>query len=193
MSRNPNPGECRLLLARHGATAPNLSGLRCGGDIDPPLSAVGREQALQLARRLAALDERPRLIITSDLRRTGETADILRHELALDEVHVDAGFRERRLGAWNLQPIAATEADMNAGVTPPGGESRAEFAARVESALLRVAGLLERRAILVASRGVARVLRERSGTRGAPALDNGELVELHLTLPSGIVVAASLA
>ncbi|MFO1330314.1 MAG: histidine phosphatase family protein [Rubrivivax sp.] len=193
MSRPVPLRERRLLLARHGATAPNLAGLRCGGDIDPPLAAEGREQALRLAQRLAALAEPPQLIITSDLRRTGETAEIVRRELGLGEVHVDCGFRERKLGAWNLRPIAETENAMLAGATPPGGESRAEFAARVEAALVRVAPLTARRAILVASRGVARVLRERCGTRGAPTLGNGELVELRLTLPSSAVVASSIA
>lgn len=188
-----NTVQRQLLLARHGATAPNLAGLRCGGDIDPPLAAEGRAQALSLARQLAALAQPPQLIVTSDLRRTGETAAILRRELGLPAPHVDPGFRERRLGAWNLQRLAETEAEMLAGATPPGGESRTEFAARVEAALLRVAPLLEQRVLLVASRGVARVLRERCGSHGTPALGNGELIELGLTLPSSVLLTASVA
>lgn len=170
----------RLLLARHGATGPNLAGLRCGGDIDPPLAAPGREQALQLARQLAALAEPPVLIVTSDLQRTRETAQIVARVLGLAEPHLEAGFRERRLGQWNLQPIADNEPLMAAGATPPGGESRAEFAARVHAALSRTRPLLARRALLVASRGVARVLREHCGQQAARPLGNGELIELAL-------------
>lgn len=192
MSRAADPRFARLLLARHGATAPNLAGLRCGGDIDPPLVAEGREQALRLARQLATLAEPPRLVITSDLQRTRQTADIVRRELDIAELHVVSGFRERYLGAWNLQPSADNEAAMAAGATPPGGESRAEFAARVDDALCRVWPLLARRALLVASRGVARVLRERAGVHGAPVLGNGELIELGLTSPLGVDTTASL-
>lgn len=193
MNRPHPPTVARLLLARHGATAPNLAGLRCGGDIDPPLAPEGREQARRLAQQLAALPAPPQLIVTSDLRRTGETSEIVRQALGLTELHVVAGFRERRLGAWNLKPSRDNESLMSAGVTPPGGESRADFALRVEAALREVAPLLHRRVLLVASRGVARVLRERCGVQAAPALGNGELIELELRMPVAAEAAGSPA
>lgn len=183
----------RLLVVRHGATEPNLAGLRCGGDVDPPLAPEGRAQARHLGLLLATASDLPELIITSDLRRTRETAELLRQALGVMEVHVVAGFRERRLGGWNLRPIHDNEAQMAAGITPPGGESRAEFAARVTAALRHVAPLLERRALLVASKGVARVLRERAGIATAPALGNGEGVLLDLPLADLFEPQASTA
>ena len=42
-----------LLFMRHGATAPNAAGLRCGGDVDLPLTDLGHRQAVQAAQRLA--------------------------------------------------------------------------------------------------------------------------------------------
>ena len=30
-----------VLFVRHGSTAPNLAGLRCGGDLDSPLTELG--------------------------------------------------------------------------------------------------------------------------------------------------------
>src|SRR5882672_9744403 len=71
----PNAARTGVLrFVRHGATGPNLAGLRCGGDLDVPLAEAGREQALEIARHVAALDPPIGLIVTSDLRRTRATA-----------------------------------------------------------------------------------------------------------------------
>ena len=167
-----------LLFARHGATGPNLAGLRCGGDIDPPLAAEGRQQAAALARAVAARLDPPDLIITSDLRRTQETAGIVQALLPGADLLVQPALRERRLGAWNLQPIAATEALLTQGVTPPGGESGDAFRLRIESALETLLPLLHRRVLLIGSKGVGRVLRARAGLPARAPLANAELIEL---------------
>ena len=44
-----------LLFMRHGATAFNAAGLRCGGDVDLPLTELGHLQSVQVAQHLAAL------------------------------------------------------------------------------------------------------------------------------------------
>lgn len=172
------PPAARLLFARHGATAPNLAGLRCGGDLDPPLVEQGRRQAIDLARAVAARSEPIDLILCSDLQRTRETASIVRAALGPVELRVLPAFRERSLGGWNLQPIAATEADLAAGVTPPGGESREAFHARISQALEQIAPVLQRRVLLVASKGVGRVLRELADLPPRRPLGNAELLEL---------------
>lgn len=41
----------QLLFVRHGATAPNEAELRCGGDLDVPLSELGRAQAREAGDR----------------------------------------------------------------------------------------------------------------------------------------------
>lgn len=174
----PSDRPARLLFARHGATAPNLAGLRCGGDLDPPLVEEGRRQAIELARRVVLRQPRIELILCSDLLRVRETAAIVRAALGPVVLHVLPALRERYLGGWNLKPIDETQDELAAGVTPPGGESTAEFGARIERALLDAAPLLRRPALLVGSKGVGRVLRERAGLPPQPPLKNAELLEL---------------
>jgi 2,3-bisphosphoglycerate-dependent phosphoglycerate mutase len=174
----PHAGARVLLFARHGATAPNLAGVRCGGDIDPPLADVGRAQAAQLALAVARLPSPPDLIVTSHLLRTRQTATIVMAALGAVELRSMAGFGERRLGQWNLQPIADTEVRLSRGDTPPGGESNAVFEARIQAALAELAPELHRRVLLIASKGVGRVLRQLAGLVPRAPLANAELVEL---------------
>lgn len=180
-----------LLFARHGATTANLAGLRCGGDLDLPLADGGREQARALARCVAALRPRIGLIVTSDLQRTRETASIVAAALGGVEIRVLPGWNERRLGAWNLQPIAQTQAALTAGLTPPGGEAEAEFGARIRAALQALQPLRADRPLLIGSKGVARVLGELAGLPDRLALGNTELVSLNLpwTAPPGAAAA----
>lgn len=167
-----------LLFLRHGATALNLAGLRCGGDIDVALSEEGHRQATQAARMLRgrAVD----VIVVSGLQRTRQTADIVARALPRAELVIEPRLDERRLGAWNRRPIAETQAELAAGITPPGGESNVEFTRRVTGALTAtVLPLLPRRVLLVGSKGVARVIGELAqGPAAAPG--NAELIEFDL-------------
>jgi 2,3-bisphosphoglycerate-dependent phosphoglycerate mutase len=173
-----NERTAMLLFARHGATGPNLAGLRCGGDIDPPLADLGRQQAAALAQALRARAEPPDLIVTSDLRRTRETADVVRAVLRDVDLLVRPALRERRLGAWNLQSIEATEGWLAGGQQPPGGESGEDFKARIEAALMALGPVLHRRVLLIGSKGVGRVLRTCAGLPPRQPLGNAELIEL---------------
>ena len=116
-----------LTFVRHGATEPNLAGLRCGGDLDVALSATGRTQALSAAKQLRALGWPVGAIVCSDLQRTRETAHIIKDSFPYVDLMIAPGFAERHLGSWNLLPISQTEDELNAGATPPGGESREAF------------------------------------------------------------------
>lgn len=165
-----------LILVRHGATGPNLAGLRCGGDLDVPLTGVGRDQARQAALRLRALEVPVGVILTSDLQRTRETAEIIRQVLGrLVEIVVEPAFSERRLGSWNLRSAAETERALLARETPPGGEADAAFLERIARATRgQLVPRLAQRPLLVASKGVARALGEFLGVRDLPPLGNGE-------------------
>jgi probable phosphoglycerate mutase len=155
-----SPSQRRtLLFMRHGATALNVAGLRCGGDIDLAMVDLGHRQVRQTAHRVAALGARVGVIMVSDLQRTRQSAEIVARHLGGVEIVVEAAFNERRLGAWNRLPIVETQAALAAGVTPPGGESNAEFTRRITAALIaHVLPRLAQRPLLVASKGVARVL-----------------------------------
>lgn len=180
----PFPRGTVLHFVRHGATAANLVGLRCGGDLDLPLTDVGRRQAHSVGQALRAMNPPIARIVTSDLQRTRETAAII--ALALDaaaappEVVIEPGFAERHLGDWNLAPTADTEIALRSGLAPPGGEAAEVFRDRIVAALQRIRPLLAQPLLLVGSKGVARVLGELSGLPGRLALDNGVLCRFEL-------------
>lgn len=177
----PNPDAVLpLRFVRHGATAPNLAGLRCGGDLDVPLTELGRQQALRVRPLVAALRPRVGLIVTSDLDRTRETAALIAAQLPGVPVMVEPGFAERSLGRWNLMSIEETQPWLEARMTPPGGESDAEFVDRVARAVRRIKAHLHQRPLLVGSKGVARVLGELIGVPHRLELENGYLTEFEM-------------
>lgn len=94
----------RVIIWRHGRTEWNLAG-RVQGQTDVPLDEVGRQQARSAAARLASLQ--PTRIVTSDLSRARETADVL-GRLAGVTVEVDTRFRERSFGV--REGLTMTEA-----------------------------------------------------------------------------------
>jgi broad specificity phosphatase PhoE len=176
------PPARTLLFMRHGATALNVAGLRCGGDIDLAMVELGHQQVAQTAQRLAALPARVGVVIVSDLQRTRQSAEIVARRLGGVDVVVVPAFNERHLGQWNRRPIADTQDDLAAGVTPPGGESSAEFMRRIAAAVdAQVLPRLAQRPLLVASKGVARVLSELSAPAARQAPGNADLVEFDLT------------
>ena len=89
-------GMRTVLLWRHGNTDWNNDG-RIQGQIDSQLNERGRAQAVAAAERLAAL--KPRLIISSDLSRSWDTAAPLAQLTGLT-VEREPRLRERNFGLW---------------------------------------------------------------------------------------------
>lgn len=83
-----------LLVFRHGETDWNLI-KRLQGHSDIPLNETGREQALVLQKLLSEL--RPQVILTSDLSRAVETAEIANQNLGCG-IHVTPALRECHMG-----------------------------------------------------------------------------------------------
>jgi probable phosphoglycerate mutase len=141
---NPAAGPTTTVLLRHGDTelSPEhrFSGL---GDI--PLSASGTRQAKAAACRLAAgapIDA----VVSSPLRRAVATAAIAAGELGLKAV-IDDDLRGTDFGDWDgftlaeIQerwPEAAAAWRRDPGQAPPGGESFAATAHRVNQACDRL-------------------------------------------------------
>jgi broad specificity phosphatase PhoE len=127
-----------ILLARHGQTDDNLPPIRVQGFRDTPLNDAGREQAAELAERVA--DEGLVALWSSDLKRASETAEIVGRRLGL-EPRLDGRFREASRGRWEGHLFADIEraepelyaAWLRAGETFrfPEGESLHEQQARV--------------------------------------------------------------
>ena len=85
----------RILLVRHGESAWNAIG-RWQGWADPELSDLGRQQALEAAAAVGAVDA----IVASDLQRAMQTALIISEAIGVGPVQVEAGLRERDVGDW---------------------------------------------------------------------------------------------
>lgn len=129
------PTVRKLILLRHGQTEWN-AGERMQGQIDTDLTELGRTQAKEAARELAALQ--PVAIVSSDLRRAYDTAGELADSAGLT-VTVDPRLRETHLGDW--QGLDHNEVDeqypgarpawrADATMAPPGGETRLDVARR---------------------------------------------------------------
>ncbi len=117
-----------LIVARHGRTAANASGLLLGRRLDPPLDAVGERQAIALARAIGPVDR----VVTSPLLRTRQTAEALAQSAEIDERWVELDY-----GELDGTPLAAVPDEVFAkwrrddGYAPAGGESLAALHDRV--------------------------------------------------------------
>jgi|HigsolmetaAR203D_1030402.scaffolds.fasta_scaffold01603_3 probable phosphoglycerate mutase len=83
-------------LIRHGVTDWNVL-KKIQGKSDIPLNGEGRRQAKQLAERLRR--EQWDAVVTSDLVRAKETAEIVAQALGIPVASEDARLRERSFGA----------------------------------------------------------------------------------------------
>lgn len=174
-----------LFFVRHGVTEPNFRGFRCGGDLDIPLMDIGCDQAYLLAKHIDKMNLRIGVIVTGSLIRTRQTASIIAGVLGNVPVEVEPLFNERRLGQWNNRPIAETEELLAAKVTPPGGEPEDDFTARISLALDNLRPHLDRRPLLVSSKGVGRVINALLGGPGRMQVANGEIVEFSVARTQG--------
>lgn len=144
-----------LVLWRHGQTTYNVE-RRFQGQSDIPLNDVGRRQAAEAARFLAAL--RPAAIFSSDLSRASGTAAALARLTGLT-VQLDKDLRERGGGSWEgLSEREIRERFPVERVTwsPPDGEPAEAVAERATAALQRIAdGLAGGSMAVVVSHGAA--------------------------------------
>jgi broad specificity phosphatase PhoE len=139
-----------LYLARHGRTHWNELG-RFQGLTDVPLDDVGRAQALTLADKLRG---RVEAVITSDLSRASETAQIIADALRIPVLAQDRDLRERGYGVFEgltseecrqrfPEAWAARARERNH--EPPGGEPRAQVLMRMQRGLARAVSVLSPR------------------------------------------------
>ena len=125
----------RLGLLRHGQTNFNLVG-RMQGHLDSELTEVGRAQAEAVAPAIALMV--PDLLLSSDLRRAMDTADVIGVAAGV-AVKVDPRLRETHLGDWQGRTVEEIERDWPGAIAawrsdpawaPPGGESRIDVVRR---------------------------------------------------------------
>jgi broad specificity phosphatase PhoE len=153
----------RLLLIRHAPTDATERGAFAG---DEPITDDGRRAASRLRGRLPAADA----VLCSPALRCRQTAEALGLHPA-----VDPALAECRFGEWEgrtFAEIGEREPDLLGGwlrdpaAAPPGGESLAEFARRVDGWLALRAGGNPGTVLAVTHAGVIRAAVV--GALGAP-------------------------
>jgi probable phosphoglycerate mutase len=144
------------MLLRHGETPLSVE-KRFSGHGDVALTERGAAQAAAAADRLA--DAGVEVIVSSPLRRTRQTAQVVADRLGLEPV-VDDGFAETDFGEWEgstFGEIAKHSPDAlqawldDPAVAPPGGESMASTARRVAAARERAVSAYPDQTVLVVS------------------------------------------
>jgi ribonuclease H / adenosylcobalamin/alpha-ribazole phosphatase len=128
------------LLVRHGQTEMSVAG-RFAGRGDIPLTSIGVQQAAAVAERLAGRGVD--LVVSSPLSRAKDTAHAV-CDAAGAPLAVDDDLAETDFGAWEGLTFAAVMAGWpaelaawqgDAETAPPGGESFAAVAGRVNRVL----------------------------------------------------------
>lgn len=148
-----------FIFIRHGETDFNRQ-LRFQGQIDTALNATGQEQARRLAAALAA--QAFDLLVSSDLRRTRETAAPLegqRRSAAL----LQPGMREQHFGVLeglDARGVQTRHPELwaqwlrhDADYALPDGESARQFHARVLRTVRELAAAHEGRTLAVVTHG----------------------------------------
>lgn len=129
-----------VILARHGRTAANATGILAGRTAGITLDDVGTAQATAAAARLDGLGIAA--AFTSPLERCRQTAALLLGGTPV-KARVERGLNECDYGDWSGRPMKdLVKEDLwkviqshPAGVRFPGGESMAEMSARSVAAV----------------------------------------------------------
>jgi ribonuclease H / adenosylcobalamin/alpha-ribazole phosphatase len=146
------------LLLRHGETEHTVRKLFSGsGGADPPLAPGGQAQAAAAA---AALSDRDiTAVVSSPMRRTRETAEIVAAAIGLPVREIDE-LRECAFGEWEGHSFAEVRErwpdELSAwlsspSVTPPGGESFDAVGRRVRRARDKVLARYREGTVLLVS------------------------------------------
>jgi ribonuclease H / adenosylcobalamin/alpha-ribazole phosphatase len=150
-----------LVLVRHGVTAHTVDKRFSGGlgGSNPGLNADGRAQARATADWLAPLAEEVDAVVSSPVRRTRETAEIIAERLG-KQVDLDHGLAEMEFGTWEGKTFAEVRAtypdDLDAWLgsmqhTPGGGESFSQVQQRVLASLEALLASYPGRTVLAVS------------------------------------------
>lgn len=136
---DPGTPPRRIIVVRHGQTTYNAAGI-WQGQLDAPLSELGREQARDAAAAL--MGQGIEAIYASDLSRAADTARALGAACRLSPVF-DARLREINVGEWSGMTTAEVTAQFPAEQTAINdgedlrrgrtGESVADVARRLTS------------------------------------------------------------
>jgi broad specificity phosphatase PhoE/ribonuclease HI len=150
-----------LVMVRHGATSHTADKRFSGGlaSSNPGLTDEGRAQVREVAEWLAPLAGSVEAVVTSPVRRTRESAEILAERLGLGVVE-EPGFAEMEFGTWDgltFTEVREQRPDElerwldSLDVAPGGGETFHEVDARVMAGLRRVLDRYPGQTVIVVS------------------------------------------
>jgi broad specificity phosphatase PhoE len=140
-----------VILARHGESELSAAGLVSGDPAEPRgLTEIGRDQARRLGELLAG--EPIDLCVTSEFARVRETADLALAGRPIPRLVVPE-LNDVRFGEFEGRPFddyRAWARERDPTEAPPGGESRADVAARYVRGFRHVLEQAEPRILVVA-------------------------------------------
>lgn len=162
-----DPAATRVLVLRHGQSEWNALG-RWQGQADPPLTALGEQQA-RIAGRLLASECPPfDAVVTSDLGRARLTGETIAGIIGCQTRKLDSRWRENHAGEWQ----GLTRDDirrewpgyLESDRRPPNFETAESTISRSLAALDDLAADFTGRCVLVVSHGgVLRLLHDLLG------------------------------
>lgn len=131
----------KILFVRHGESIDDIED-RYGGAADFDLTQKGREQVLESAKKIASLDEKFEIILSSPLKRASQSAEIISKELGV-KVEIFEYLKERNLNGV-LTGLVRSEAKVkypevvethNRWEYVDGSERTEDFNTRVKNAI----------------------------------------------------------
>lgn len=166
-------------LLRHGESEANAAQIAAGGGLDSPLNDVGIEQAESLASVVDMLEIKPDVIHHSTMQRAKVTAQIVNKALSLPFIEQHE-LREHELGDWESKPWDQVLPQLERHVPPPNGETRQQFAQRIQSIFTDILDETEGMPMMVCHGGVFHAL----GTLYEYGMSRIQNCHLHLFEPS---------
>lgn len=151
-----------LIFLRHGETEWNRE-LRFQGQVDVPLNATGREQARRAGQALAQQAGRINAVVSSDLPRALQTAEIAASFMRLP-IQAERALREQAFGLADGMCVAELQGNFpevwnqwlrfDANYALPGqSESAVMFSGRVLSGLTELVRQYPEQCVLVVTHG----------------------------------------
>ncbi len=126
-------------FVRHGQSTAGRDGVFAGGTVDVDLTEDGERQASSCGCMLALFDDKPKVIICSNMLRAKRTTDLIVEEAYRDqqkpEIIIERGIGERNWGEWAGKSKEGYRRDSPHFRNPPGGETLDDYYQRTNTAL----------------------------------------------------------
>lgn len=150
LSANVGVSYNRYLLMRHGESLANIKKLSATREGKYPLTLRGRMQVVRAAKKLRGVD----MIVSSEIQRARETAEIIAETLGIKKIHFDTRLNEINIGSFAKRSPQEYNAYFSTTLEkffrrPPEGESLRDVRARVINFLRDSEKQYSRKTILV--------------------------------------------